>query len=302
MSTRYNLNILQLTKTQFANKSKHEILQLLSTPITFTKSPFTQTHTTDNINLTLALSIVTEIDLIHNTPPTNNSINTTSTPCKIIIQPSTQELNDQDFKNTQTSFKCRLHTNFLLKHNQLLNHLFLPPGLQIVSSSPNTQQTPIVFFNRKKHTCPTHFDRDNSILYILNGQKEILLAHRQIVKQYKGLPEIERYIHFASSSGLLTAIYPFDEDKNLRTKKGWKCIILSKGESIFIPKNIVHCIRSKECTLAISFQVQIPPSSSNINNPIQNTNSNLKEFFDFLGYNPNQIHGSLVMDYSETLT
>ena len=110
---------------------------------------------------------------------------------------------------------------------------------------------PIIFFSQaSENICPTHFDRDNSVLLMLNGHKKVLVAHSKIIRtHYKDL-----YM-FTNYSGMHDRIKPFDESKHSRQIKGWIEIDLNVGDCLYLPKHVVHSIKSSSDTLAVSFQV-----------------------------------------------
>ena len=110
---------------------------------------------------------------------------------------------------------------------------------------------PIVFYNKDESLCETHFDRDSSVLMVLEGQKEIMLAEQSIVTSKYG-----HLYYITSQSGIHSQILPFDEDKETRLRNGWISVTIHENDCIYIPRGVLHSIKSVKETVAISFQVK----------------------------------------------
>ncbi len=145
-----------------------------------------------------------------------------------------------------TYVKARIDPNLFQEYALIFNEL-LPSGFEILFTKKNRNSSPIVFYNGEQSTCTTHFDRDNSILYILSGQKEVLLASKADMKNMKGSEKI-----WGPGDGIYQHITPFQTDD----KTDWQNVILNAGDALYLPKQVVHSIQSKADTLALSFQVR----------------------------------------------
>ena len=151
---------------------------------------------------------------------------------------------------------CSIKSRLSEKHSASLRHIFdnmIPSIFNIQwQASP-----PIIFFSQaSENVCPTHFDRDNSVLLMLNGQKKVFVAPSKIIhKHYSNLYMLTNY------SGMHDLIKPFEESKKERQMKGWVEIDLIAGDCLYLPKHVVHSIKSASDTLAVSFQVCFNPHS-----------------------------------------
>lgn len=143
--------------------------------------------------------------------------------------------------------KSRMSKEFLSKYFELLQHLLIPEGFRILNS--NIGCLPIVFHNISEDICETHHDRDNSILFLLGGKKDILLNCSAVVKK--------KYVGAVCMVGMgsYDGIHPFEESKDEIDRKGWKMISLHPGDCLYIPKHVVHSVKSYPGTIAISFQI-----------------------------------------------
>lgn len=162
-----------------------------------------------------------------------------------IIQMDKIEVLKNTSSDEQIYFKSRFHNSFMRKYQQFLLKL-LPFGFCF----SDFQQLPIIFYSTNESICETHYDRDNSILYVVNGKKEVLLNNsKNVLKHYPMAMENN------TLSGYYENVRPFEETKEERETHGWKCCVLSPGDSLYIPKNVIHCVKSERQTLAVSYQV-----------------------------------------------
>lgn len=153
--------------------------------------------------------------------------------------------NSSNLRKDDVYLKLRMHKSFMRKYQKVLLEL-IPENFCF----SGYMQMPIVFYNTHVTVCETHYDMDNSILYLVAGTKEILLNTKaNVLKQYSS------NIEDVSTSGYYDDIKPFEETDEERRANGWKLCVLRAGDSLYIPKNIVHCVLSKKKSLAISFQV-----------------------------------------------
>lgn len=143
-------------------------------------------------------------------------------------------------------FKARLNSKLLGTYSAILHELFIPSGFRIHNAN-----LPIIFYNNKNNIGITHHDRDNSILYVVRGKKEINLALKDhVTKNYSGCEIYE-------GMGIYENVHPFMESDCSRKEKGWLLVTVTAGEALFIPKYVVHAVKSWEGTLGISFQVNV---------------------------------------------
>lgn len=149
-------------------------------------------------------------------------------------------------KGQDTYIKSRLNSQFCDMFYDVLN-LMIPFQFSI----QNMNNMPIVFYNKEESLCETHFDRDSSVLMVLEGQKEIMLAEQSIVTSNYG-----HLYYITSQSGIHSQILPFDEDKETRLRNGWISVTIHENDCIYIPKGVLHSIKSVKETVAISFQVK----------------------------------------------
>jgi len=136
-------------------------------------------------------------------------------------------------------FKGRLNNEFSSKFSETLPNTF--------QVKKNASQKGIVFLNTKDGQCDTHYDRDASVLFLITGYKEVLIAPPRRIASVSAAGN-------ESNSTIFSDIDPFAEDK-----KGdweWKKVNLTPGSALYIPQDYLHCIRSTEDTLALSFQVE----------------------------------------------
>ena len=152
--------------------------------------------------------------------------------------------------DTSCSIKSRLSE----KHSDSLRAIFdnLIPSIFNIQweASP-----PIIFYSQaSENVCPTHFDRDNSVLLMLNGHKKVFVAHSKIIQTH-----YSNLYMFTNYSGMHDLIKPFEESEKGRQTKGWVEINLSAGDCLYLPKHVVHSIKSASDTLAVSFQVCFNP-------------------------------------------
>ncbi len=147
--------------------------------------------------------------------------------------------------NTEDIHKVRLSKEFCKRFSNVLFYM-IPPAFTI--QEMNNQ--PIIFYNEEVTVCETHFDRDYSILLVVQGKKDVLLAPKDIIqKSYKDI------YTFPNESGMHPLMLPFDEDETIRSKKGWIHITIEAGQCMYLPPKVLHSIKSSKNTLAISFQV-----------------------------------------------
>ena len=287
LSNRYKIHIQCAQRFQYQDALGETLVKVFSdTPIKVDQ--MLSKHEEREIASILASKIQFEIRNIH-----SNVNGYSNSEYKVIMKPKTADVEEQQFHRTRQSFSCRLSQYFTDKFETILQQTFLPRGLGISRRFSPSHQTPIVFFNQKAHVCPTHYDRDNSILFVLKGKKEILLAHKRVVHEYSEVPEVNDYIHFPSDTGLYDGINPFDEEESSRRKKGWTSVIIEEGQCLFLPKHIVHSIRSQPNTIAISFQVETKTS----NKLALVSGAEVQNMLDYVANEEiEEQHGSLVMD------
>jgi len=160
-------------------------------------------------------------------------------------------------------FKSHLKDSFVKK--KLMNKL--PLDLMVKDTA---SQKGIIFANIMEVTCPTHYDRDTSILLLLKGTKEVYLAKKAPIKKEVNL----------SNSSILDQINPF---KGERGGLDWRKCCMTPGDALLIPRDWIHCIKSAPLTIALSLQVQVShnrksanssPSILNLYNPIDNDKNN----------------------------
>ena len=166
----------------------------------------------------------------------------------LVLDPSSFDFicstNDKLMDN-RCYFKVRLGSQFFNNFQNVLCYL-----LPLPFSHQSMNNKPLVFYNTTESTCATHFDRDDSVLLVLKGWKQVLLARDSIIKkQY-------RHIYpFVSESGMHPLILPFESSSKQRYAKGWVEVNLKPNEALYIPKNVLHTIKSTPGTVAISFQI-----------------------------------------------
>jgi len=97
---------------------------------------------------------------------------------------------------------------------------------------------------------PTHTDRDPSLLVVLKGQKDIMHGRPQLEK---ALLDAECAIS-TENSDYWANVNLFDE---MWRGKEFEQIVLHPGDACFIPTKWLHCVKSCENTVAVSFQVQL---------------------------------------------
>uniref|UniRef100_A0A7S1UPC1 JmjC domain-containing protein n=1 Tax=Grammatophora oceanica TaxID=210454 RepID=A0A7S1UPC1_9STRA len=104
---------------------------------------------------------------------------------------------------------------------------------------------------------PTHTDRDPSLLVVLMGQKEIMYGSANLKETLIN----EGHATSSLNSDYLDNFNPFD-DMEKWLQKGFSHIVLNEGDACFIPSRWLHCVKSCEKTVAVSFQVQLSENAS----------------------------------------
>ena len=102
----------------------------------------------------------------------------------------------------------------------------------------------IVFLNTKAGQCECHFDRDSSALYLVSGYKEVKIA--------PPMRELDR-----PADGIMEEVNPFLPNERVHEGFAWQTVHMGPGSVLVIPKYWLHCIRSIDNTLALSFQIQL---------------------------------------------
>lgn len=147
-------------------------------------------------------------------------------------------------------FKGRLNNEFSSMFSGTLPNTF--------QVKKNASQKGIVFLNTKDGQCDTHYDRDGSVLFLITGYKEVLIAPPRRTASVSAAGN-------ESNSTIFSHIDPFAVDK-----KGdweWKKVNLTPGSALYIPQDYLHCIKSTEDTLALSFQVEPYRQNSSSSRP-----------------------------------
>ena len=145
-------------------------------------------------------------------------------------------------------YKVHLASNFVVEHfsNQL------PSGWQI---KERAKRKAILFVNTKGGRCDTHYDMDTSVLLVLSGQKELLVAPPGTDLRTRRILSSERTYHHST---ILDGLDPFEETPEGRERFGFTPQIQSMKvwDALLLPKSWCHCIESKAGTVAVSFQVE----------------------------------------------
>lgn len=171
--------------------------------------------------------------------------NTTAAMIPFVLSEESYEEIVNEHGNCHGYTKSRLNETLLLHYQTLLEELCIPPGFKIYTE----QCTPIVFYNSNESTCVTHHDRDNSILYVFKGKKELLISSEvNIMRMYKDK-------EIFAGMGVYNDVSPFEELEQEWSINGWKYVVLNPGQSFLLPKHVVHSVRSAPGTIAISFQI-----------------------------------------------
>ncbi len=150
---------------------------------------------------------------------------------------------------TCTYFKSHLNPEFIYNYYQILNEL-VPNGFMLRPHRRACSSTIIAFYNIEDGICVTHYDQDPSVLYLLNGSKEIFLAPKSIISRQKYTTATETH------STILENICPFDLDYDFAVSCGWKKVKLEPGDALSLPKGCIHSVKSSPGTIALSFQTQ----------------------------------------------
>jgi hypothetical protein len=142
-----------------------------------------------------------------------------------------------------TYYKAHLNTSIVRQYYNYFDSI-LPSGFTLREANNTTSI--ISFYNEAENTCDTHFDQDPSVLFLLQGIKEIYLAPKRIVNQ-SNISSMHRTI--------LNNVHPFDNTKKFSKDKDWVKVTMKPGDALYLPKGCVHAIKSRSDTLALSFQV-----------------------------------------------
>jgi len=133
-------------------------------------------------------------------------------------------------------YKAHLKDSFV--KDKLMN--VLPLNLTV---KENASQKGILFVSLDEVTCPTHFDRDTSGLVLLAGTKDVYLAKNRRTN----LDETT-----ISNSTIFNSIHPFCDVKG---ELDWQKCTMTPGDTLLIPKDWIHSIKSSAMTIALSLQV-----------------------------------------------
>ena len=123
-------------------------------------------------------------------------------------------------------------------HHVFRHHSILPPGTELRRSGDRVLQ--LFLTGIKPSGSLTHRDDTSSILYVVSGSKVVWLAPPGVETVMKIIVDESRFIN-----------YDPDGDAQ-RNRLIWKKVILSAGDSLFLPKGWWHYVRSTAGTVALS--------------------------------------------------